>query len=358
MLEFTIIVLFTIVKVIVVTTVLFLSPLVLTYIERKVAGFIQVRLGPHRVGPFGVLQAVADGIKLLLKEDMTPYKCDKWVFKIAPLLALVPAGAIFAGIPFTDAETDLSFLSAIPLLGDIALSDPVAWYIADMNIAILYVLGIGGISVYGFIMAGWASNSKYALLGGLRSAAQMISYEVALTFACVGVVIMSNSLSFVEIVGTQGGGFWNWNIFHLSFFLPTGVAWFLLFMVAGTAEINRIPFDLAEDEGTLAAGFFAEYSGMRFAFFALAEYLAMIAISALAVLMFLGGWKAPIEELNFIPGIVWFVLKVSFFIYFYMWMRFSLPRYRFDQLMTIGWKVMIPIALVLVVLTGLARIEF
>lgn len=319
------------IKVVVVTLIVFALPLPLTYIERKVAGHIQVRLGPYRVGPHGILQPFADMIKLLFKEDIIPAKADPWLFKIAPVIGMVPVFAVFAtipfgekvAIPFTELEVDL--------------------YISDMNVGILYVLAIAGLSVYGIILGGWASNSKYALLGGLRSSAQMISYELALSFSCIGVVMMANSLSLVDIVRAQGGGHWN------IFYQPVG---FIIFFIAGLAEMNRIPFDLPEDEGTLGAGYHVEYSSMRFAFFMLTEYVAMVSMSVLIVLLFLGGWQGP----NFLPGIVWFLMKVALVIYVIIWTRFTYPRYRYDQLMTIGWKILLPLSLLNILITGLVII--
>ena len=333
-------VLLIVVKVGIVTMILFGLPLPLTWLERKVAGHIQVRLGPWRVGPHGLLQPFADMIKLLFKEDIVPYKADKILFNLAPLISMIPAFAVFVAIPFGDSVT-------IPFI-----NKEVTLYISDMNVGILYILAIGGLSIYGLILGGWASNSKYALLGGLRSSAQMISYEVAMTFAAVGVVMMTNSLSLVEMVKAQSGSFLSWNIFYL----PVGPVWFVIFLIAGLAEINRIPFDLTEDEGTLAAGFHTEYSGMKFAFFMLAEYVAMVTVSVLAVVMFFGGWNAPLQVPVPIPPIFWLVAKVAAFIYFFMWIRFTLPRYRYDQLMTIGWKILIPIALVNLLVTGFMRI--
>jgi NADH-quinone oxidoreductase subunit H len=333
-------VLLIVVKVGVVTMILFGLPLPLTWLERKVAGHIQVRLGPWRVGPHGLLQPFADMIKLLFKEDIVPYKADKLLFALAPLISMVPAFAVFVAIPFGDSVM-------IPFI-----NKEVTLYISDMNVGILYILAIGGLSIYGLILGGWASNSKYALLGGLRSAAQMISYEVAMSFAAIGVVMMTNSLSLVEMVKSQSGSFLNWNIFYL----PVGPVWFAIFFIAGLAEINRIPFDLTEDEGTLAAGFHTEYSGMKFAFFMLAEYVAMVSISVLAVVMFFGGWNAPLQVPVPIPPIFWLVAKAGAFIYFFMWIRFTLPRYRYDQLMTIGWKILIPVALVNLLVTGFMRI--
>lgn len=318
-----------VVKVVIVSMILFGLPIPLTWIERKIAGHIQLRLGPFRVGPHGILQPIADSIKLMFKEDIVPEKADKWLFKIAPLLAMVPAFAVYATIPFGDKMT-------IPFI-----NKEVTLYISDMNVGILYVLAIGGISVYGIILGGWASNSKYAAMGGIRSAAQMISYEIALTFSCVAVVMISNSLSLLDIVNSQKG---LWNIVYQ----PLG---FIIFLIAGLAEINRIPFDLPEDEGTLAAGYHVEYSAMRFSFFMLTEYVAMVTASVLAVILFFGGWNAPM----FMPEIpiFWFVAKVAFFVYFFMWIRFTLPRYRYDQLMTIGWKILLPLSLVNILITGL-----
>ncbi len=320
-------VLFIIFKVVVVTMILFSLPLPLTWMERKIAAHIQVRLGPFRVGPHGVLQPFADMMKLMFKEDIIPYKADKRLFRIAPIISMVPVLAAFAVVPFGNDIT-------IPFL-----NEEVSLYIADMDVAILYILAITGIGVYGIIFGGWASNSKYALLGGIRSTAQMISYELPMSLAAIGVVMITNSLSLVNIVNAQQG--WHWNIIYQ----PLG---FFIFFIASLAEINRIPFDLPEDEGTLAAGYHVEYSAMRFSFFMLTEYVAMVLASVLAVLLFFGGWNGP----GFLPSIVWFVVKVSVFIYFFMWIRFTLPRYRYDQLMTIGWKILLPLSLFNVLITG------
>ncbi len=316
-------------KVIIVSYILFLLPVPLTWMERKVAAHIHVRLGPFRVGPHGILQPIADTIKLMFKEDIVPEKADKRLFKLAPLLAMVPVFAVYAAIPFGDKI-------AIPVI-----NKNITLYISDMNIGILYILAVGGISVYGIILGGWASNSKYAAMGGIRSSAQMISYEIALTFSCVGVVMISNSLSLLDIVNSQKV---YWNIIYQ----PLG---FIIFLIAGLAEINRIPFDLPEDEGTLAAGYHVEYSAMRFSFFMLTEYVAMVTVSVLSVILFFGGWNAPM----FMPEIpiFWFVAKVAFFIYLFMWIRFTLPRYRYDQLMTIGWKILLPLSLFNILITGL-----
>ncbi len=323
------------IKVVVLGFILFSLPLPLTWIERKIAGHIQVRLGPFRVGPHGILQPFADMVKMLFKEDVIPEQADRFLFRIAPIISMVPVFMVFVAIPFGESWT-------IPFI-----NKEVTLYVADMNVGLLYILAISGVAVYGIILGGWASNSKYALLGGLRSSAQMISYEVALTFACIGVVMLASSLNLIDIVKTQTGGLTNWNVFYL----PVGPLWFIIFFIAGLAEINRIPFDLPEDEGTLAAGFHVEYSGIRFAYFMLAEYIAMVSMSVLAVVLFFGGWDDP-TGLGFLPPIVWFLLKVGFFIYLFMWIRFTLPRYRYDQLMSIGWKILIPLSLLNILVTG------
>lgn len=328
------------IKVVVMTLVLFFLPIPLTWLERKVAGHIQVRLGPYRVGPHGLLQPIADLIKLHIKEDIVPLRADQLLFKLAPLMALIPAMAVFVVVPFGERIT-------LPFIGR-----PVNLYITDMNVGLLYVLSVASLGVYGVIIGGWASNSKYPLLGGLRSTAQMISYEVALSFGVIGAVMMSNTLSLVEMVRRQAGGFSHWNIAYL----PVGPVWFAIFLIAAMAETNRIPFDLPEDEGTLAAGYHTEYSGLRFAFFMLAEYVAMFTVSILNVILFWGGWQAPFDLPFQVPPVLWFLGKVAVFIYFFMWVRFTLPRYRYDQLMTIGWKILIPIALVNIMVTGILRI--
>jgi len=325
-----------------VTAILFSLPMPLTWMERKVAGHIHVRLGPMRVGPHGILQPLADTLKLILKEDIVPEKADRFLFKLAPLIAMVPAFLVFVAIPFGDKVT-------IPFI-----DKELTLYLSDMNVGILYILAIGGLGIYGVIFGGWASNSKYALLGGLRSSAQMISYEISLSFAAIGVVMMSDSLNLLDMVRSQAGGIFHWNILYL----PIGPVWFVIFLIAALAEMNRIPFDLPEDEGTLASGFHTEYSGMRFSYFMLAEYIALVTVSVLTVIMFFGGWNPPIDHplFNMVPALFWFIGKVVFFIYFFMWLRFTLPRYRYDQLMTIGWKVLIPLSLVSVLITGLMKI--
>lgn len=302
-----------------------------TYAERKVIGHIQLRLGPMVVGPHGLLQPIADVIKLIFKEDIIPIKVDRIVFRTAPLISLTAALSTFAVIPVDK-----------------------NWVIADINVGLLYVIGIAGIGTYGIIFSGWASNSKYAFLGGLRSAAQMISYEVALGLSLVGVILMAESFNLTEIVNRQAEQWYG------MFLFPQIIGYFV-FLVAMLAETNRLPFDLPEAETELVAGYFVEYSGIRFSLFYLAEYLAMFCMSALATICFWGGWTIPpvlikaLPLLGTIPGIVWFLLKVYFHIFLFFWLRGTLPRYRYDQLMAIGWKILIPLALLNIVITSIFK---
>jgi len=308
----------------------------LTLLERKVIAFIQVRLGPMRVGPHGLLQPIADGLKLMLKEDIVPAGADRLIFTMAPIMTLIPAFIVFAVIPFgPDFE----------LFGR-----QVGFFITDLNIGVLYVLAISSIGILGVILGGWASNSKYPLLGALRSAAQMVSYEVALGFSIIGVLLLAGTLSLVEIVEAQrDAGVW------YVFLQPVG---FVLFFICGVAETNRAPFDLPEAESELVAGFHTEYSGFRFSLFFLAEYASMIVISSMAVTLFWGGWLRPFPGigalgfLDYIPPFVWFALKVLVFLYLYLWFRASWPRYRYDQLMSLGWRILMPIAIANVIVTA------
>lgn len=299
---------------------------ILTWVERKVIGHMQVRLGPMRVGPHGILQGIADGVKLLLKENIVPSGADKQIFVLAPILSLVPAMIAFSVIPF-----DKWF------------------YITDINIAVLYVLAISSVGTYGIILAGWSSNSKYALLGALRSAAQVISYELAIGLALVGPLMMAGTLSMVGITEAQSE---HW------YLLPQIVGFFIYF-VAMIAETNRAPFDLPEAETELVAGFHVEYSGMRFAFFFIAEYANMILVSCIATVMFLGGWNPPFQMfevmhvLQKVPGIFWFFGKIAFLLFCFFWVRATFPRFRYDQLMRLGWKVLIPLALGNILVTGI-----
>ncbi len=322
------------VKIVVILLVLILGAAYLTFFERKILAYIQIRLGPNRVGPKGWLQAIADALKLFVKEDLTPARSEKFVFLLAPVLIIVPALLVFAVIPFGP--------------GDI-------WRLTDVNVALLFVLGVSSVGIYGIILGGWSSNNKYSFMGGLRSAAQLISYEVPMGFAVVTVVVMAGSLSLVRIVEVQRElGVW--------FFLPGIVALFVYF-VCGVAETNRNPFDLPEAESELVGGFHTEYSGMKWAFFFLGEYANMIVISAMATVLFFGGWLPPFPNLlaalwaspalAWIPPPFWFLAKVAAFIFVYMWFRGTFPRYRFDQLMRLGWKVLLPVSLANLMLVAL-----
>ncbi|MFD0871851.1 NADH-quinone oxidoreductase subunit H [Chlamydia abortus] len=292
------------------------------YFERKVIGWMQSRHGPNRVGPLGLLQTVADVAKLLMKEDTIPKKAERQLFILAPIIAFVPSFAVLATIPYTQNI-----------------------YFADLNVGVLYYVALSGISTIGIILGGWASNNKYALLGGMRSAAQMISYEIPLVISVVGVIMLSGSMQLTTIVEGQSGGFWHWN------FLPQIIG-FGVFVVAAVSELNRTPFDLPEAESELVAGYHVEYSGFRFAFFMLAEYVYVFAIASLTTVLFLGGWHAPFPFLDFVPGIIWFLLKFSFIVFFLFWLRATFPRVRVDQLMGLGWKVLLPLALLNIIITA------
>ncbi len=305
----------------------------MVYLERKVVAFIQVRLGPMRVGPWGLLQPIADGLKLILKEDIVPKAADKWMFLMAPVISVFPAFVVFSVIPFGKSTI---------------------FRITDINIGVLFILAIGSLGIYGVILGGWASNSHYPLLGALRSGAQMVSYEVALAISIIGVLLLSNSLSLVEIVRSQQESGW-WNIWYQ----PLG---FFIFLVSAIAETNRAPFDLPEAESEIVAGFHTEYSGFRFSLYFMAEYASMVLVSALCVTLFFGGWLPPFansEWLSFlhnVPGVVWFLLKCYVFLYGYIWIRGTFPRYRYDQLMRLGWHWLIPLGIVNILVTGVAII--
>ncbi|MPZ21779.1 MAG: NADH-quinone oxidoreductase subunit NuoH [Luteitalea sp.] len=309
-----------------------ISAAVLVYFERKIAAWAQQRLGPYRVGPRGVLQPLADIVKLLFKEELRPKAADPWLFYLAPILSATAAFAAFAVVPFGD-ETTLFGL----------LDEPIRLQVADVNVALLVVFAITSMGVYGIVLAGWSSNSKYSLLGGLRSSAQMISYELSYALALASVLVLANSLSLREIVESQAGHWFGvipkWHVF----LVPVG---FIVYMIAGVAETNRAPFDFPEAEQELVAGYHTEYSSMSFALFFLAEYVNMVTVSAVAVSLFLGGWFDPFGVTPEWLGWVWFLIKVGFLLFFYIWMRWTLPRYRYDQLMTFGWKVLLPVATV------------
>lgn len=307
-------------KIVAIVVPLMLSVAYLTWAERKVIGYMQVRIGPNRVGYFGLLQPLADGIKLLMKEIILPAAASKPLFLLGPVLAIAPAFAAWAVIPF-----DLDMV------------------LADIDAGLLYILAMTSVAVYGVIIAGWASNSKYAFLGSLRSAAQIVSYEIAMGFALVGVLMCANSLNLGKIVLAQSGGLHQWYIWPL---FPL----FIVYFISAVAETNRAPFDVAEGESEIVAGFHVEYSGMAFAVFFLAEYANMILVSMLAAIMFLGGWLSPIP---FVPdSFLWLLLKVAALLFFFLWFRATFPRYRYDQIMRLGWKVFIPITLVWILVIG------
>ena len=320
-------------KILLIVVPLMLGVAYLTYAERKVIGYIQLRIGPNRVGPYGLLQPIADGLKLALKEVIFPAKSNLYLFLVAPVLAIGPALAAWAVMPF-DAELIL----------------------ADIDAGLLYILAITSMGVYGIVIAGWASNSKYAFLGALRSAAQVVSYEIAMGFALVGVLVAAGSLNMGEIVLAQQGGIFSW--FWLPLF-PLLVVYF----ISGVAETNRAPFDVSEGESEIVAGFHVEYSGMAFAVFFLAEYADMILISMLAAVMFFGGWLSPFQGIpgleslfSWVPGLVWLLMKTGFFLFLYLWIRATFPRYRYDQIMRLGWKIFIPVTLVWLVVVSTAQV--
>ncbi len=306
-----------------------------TYAERKIIGYIQVRMGPNRVGPVGLLQPIADAVKLMFKEITIPGGADKMLFIMAPILSMGAAIAAWAVVPFND-----------------------GWVLADINAGLLYILAMTSLGVYGVIIAGWASNSKYAILGALRSAAQIVAYEIAMGFALVVVLMAAGSLNLSAIVNAQEGNVFTW------FWLPL-LPMFVVYVIAGVAETNRAPFDVAEGESEIVAGFHVEYSGMPFSVFFIAEYANMVLICVLSAVMFLGGWLSPIPDSwgwaewawiggFWASGFHWFVFKVAFFMFVFLWLRATFPRYRYDQIMRLGWKVFIPLTIVWIVVVGLA----
>ena len=317
-------VIWALVKIVAIVGPLMIAVAYLTLAERKVIGYMQVRIGPNRVGFKGLLQPMADGLKLMFKEIIIPSGSNKMLFVLAPVLTIAPALAAWAVIPFT------------PEL-----------VLANVDASLLYIMAITSMGVYGVVVAGWASNSKYAFLGSLRSAAQIVSYEIAMGFALVGVIMAANSLNLVDIVNGQLGGVFHW------YWLPL-FPLFIVYLIAGVAETNRAPFDVSEGESEIVAGFHVEYSGMAFAVFFLAEYANMILIATLTAIMFLGGWDPlfTFAPFTWIPGFIWLLFKVAFVLFLFLWFRATFPRYRYDQIMRLGWKVFIPITLVWIIIIG------
>ncbi len=333
---------------------IFIGPIIgiipfIVLLERKMAGWIQVRPGPNRVGPFGLLQGIVDGVKVFLKEDITPKMADKPLYYMAPVLLMAPVLICLSVIPFGPTviiPKDLIFL------GKYIGGRTISFSITDIPIGLIFIFAVSSIGVYGIVFAGWSSNSKYSLLGGVRSAAQLISYDIALLLSVAGVIILSESLNLREIADAQGGGFWNWYIWKQ----PLA---FLIFLTAIFAETNRLPFDIPEGEAEITGGYHTEYSSMKFALFFLGEYLAMILMSALGVTLFFGGWKSPIEFsflniwwINIISGMLWFGMKVLIFILFFIYIRWTLPRFRFDQLLSLGWKLLFLGGIINLILTA------
>ncbi len=323
-----------IIKILAIVIPIMLAVAYITLAERKVIGYIQVRIGPNRVGPRGLLQPIADGIKLMLKETIIPTNANRFLFIIAPVLTFVPAIAAWAVVPFDEGMV-----------------------LSDMDAGLLYILAVTSMGVYGVIIAGWASNSKYAFLGALRSAAQIVSYEIAMGFALVGVLLAGGSLNLTEIVLKQDGSLLHW------FWLPL-LPLFLIYFISGLAETNRAPFDVAEGESEIVAGFHVEYSAMTFSVFFLAEYANMILISLLTALMFLGGWLSPFQGIpvleglfSWVPGLLWLLAKTTVLLFLFLWFRATFPRYRYDQIMRLGWKIFIPITIVWLLVVGAAILQ-
>jgi NADH-quinone oxidoreductase subunit H len=318
------------------------SAAIMVYVERKVAALLQQRLGPYLVGPKGLLQPLADIIKLMFTVELRPTAADWFLFALAPIISAACAFAAFAVVPFGAETTFFGWLD-----------HPIKLQVADVNVAVLVIFAIASMSVYGIVLAGWSSNSKYSLLGGLRSSAQMISYELAYGLALASVLLLGKSLSLTDIVNEQSG-YW----FHVIprwfiFVQPLG---FLIYLTAGVAETNRAPFDFPEAEQELVAGYHTEYSSMSFAMFFLAEYINMVTVSAVATNLFLGGWHGPFLPLSL--GWIWFLLKVAALLFFYVWMRWTLPRYRYDQLMTFNWKILLPLAVINLLVTAAGVLYF
>ncbi|MCX8031886.1 MAG: NADH-quinone oxidoreductase subunit NuoH [Thermoleophilia bacterium] len=318
---------FLLIKAVLMSLIVLLIVAFAIYFERKFAGFFQSRVGPTYLGPWGSLQSFGDVLKLLSKEDVIPAQADKWVFRLAPYIAFMAGFMVMAVLPFG------------PVGGEPNLFGyRFDYIIANFDSGLVLFLALGALGVYGVLLAGWSSNSNYSLLGGLRAGAQMISYELAMGFSAAGVMIMAGSMSLVDIVNAQAGNFWHW------YFIPQIVGG-LVFFVASIAELNRTPFDLPEGEQELVAGYLTEYSGMRWGLFMLTEYTNMVVISGIISTLYLGGWRAPLEVLDFIPGPIWLFIKICVLVFLYMWIRWTIFRYRYNQLMSIGWKVLLPVSL-------------
>lgn len=320
-----------VIKIVLILVPLFAAVAYITMAERKVISYIQSRIGPNRVGIRGLGQPIADVFKLMLKEVIIPSQSNRYLFLLAPILSIAPALIAWAVIPFSK-----------------------TWVLANIDAGILFLFAMSSLGVYGILVGGWSSNSKYAFFGALRSAAQVVSYEIAMGFALVCVLLATNTMNLQEIILRQSGGFWHW------YWLPL-LPIFVVYWISGVAETNRAPFDVAEGESEIVAGFHVEYSGMGFAAFFLAEYTNMVLISAIATIIFFGGWLSPFQGIpgleqvfEWVPGIFWLLAKMSFFIFLYFWMRATFPRYRYDQIMYLGWKVLIPVTLIWIVITALA----
>jgi len=313
------------IKTIVVVLVVFTGCAYATYMERKVVAHMQHRVGPSYAGPYGLLQPIADAVKLIFKEDLVPDNVERFAYLLAPVISFIPSIMIFAVIPFGDSME--LFGREIPLV------------ISDLNIGVLYIFAITSLGVYGIVLGGWSSGSKYSLMGGVRSSAQMLSYEIGYGLSIMGIVLIANTLSLTELVEQQAS-IGDWFVFRQ----PLG---FLLFLTCGIAETNRAPFDMPEAESELVGGYHTEYSSMRFAMFFIGEYAAMIGVSSIAAVFFFGGWQGPL-----LPPVVWFLIKVFCFMFFYIWLRATFPRFRYDQLMAFGWKVVFPLALLNTMVTA------
>lgn len=343
--------LFSIIKLLVIFTIVMVGVALLTLMERKLAGWIQNRPGPNRVGPWGILQPAADGIKNFIKEETLPEHSNRWLFVLAPALAFIPAISIIAVVPIA-APLPLNVDWTLPLIGHLTYQGDLVMSIADLPIGFLFILALSSLGVYGLALAGWSSNSKYPLLGGMRASAQMVSYEVALGLSLIPVLLLAGNVTLGEIIARQQAGLWYFGPLFLSFFL---------FTISGFAETNRLPFDLPEAEAELVAGYHAEYSAMKFSLFMIGEYAHIVTIAAMIAIVFFGGWDIPFTTwdqqggvLQTIVTFLVFFVKMMFWIFVVMWIRWTLPRFRYDQLMGLGWKVMIPIALVYIMVIATA----